>query len=235
MSKQELISEKTYQRIKNDIVTCVLEPGQQIAQADLVSRYRVGMTPVREALRQLTQEGFINPVPRLGYIVSVITADDVAEIYEMRGILETAVARLAANRAHDERLKEIQAAANFTYVYKNRQSYSDFLAKNRAFHLAIANATENRRLTELVARGLDELTRVFHLGLDLRDSADEMRDDHLAIADALCKRDADRAVQLVQEEISRSQERVAQALVRYPKRLINGQITTDLARRRFRV
>ncbi|MEW5721115.1 MAG: GntR family transcriptional regulator [Chloroflexota bacterium] len=234
MRKRELISEKTYQLIKNDIVTCALEPGQQIAQADLVARYRVGMTPVREALRQLSQEGFVNPVPRLGYIVSAITADDVQEIYETRTILESAAARLAATRGHDETLREIAQAANFTYEYKNRQSYSNFLTHNKDFHLAIAQATENQRLVELVARVLDELTRIFHIGLDLRDSANEMRDDHLALAGALQKRDADLAVQLVQREIARSQARVMEALTRYPRRTITARSTRELGRRAFR-
>ncbi|MBI5303871.1 MAG: GntR family transcriptional regulator [Chloroflexi bacterium] len=233
MRKTALLSDKTYQTIKYDIVTCALEPGQQIAQADLASRYRVGMTPVREALRQLAQEGFVNPIPRLGYIVSVITSDDVHEIYETRSILEAATVRLASLRGTEERLRQITAAANFTYKYKNRQSYAEFLDQNKQFHLSIAQATENRRLTELVTRTLDELTRVFHLGLDLRDSAKEMRDDHCALAQAIQKRDADLAVQLVQGEIARSQERVLEALAHIPHRSLTTQGTLELGRRRF--
>ncbi len=231
----KLLSEQTYQMIKSDIVTCSLEPGQQIVQADLASRYRVGLTPVREALRQLAQEGFVNPIPRLGYIVSVITADDVHEIYETRTILESAATRLAATRGTEAQLRQIAEAANFTYIYKDRQTYSVFLAQNKTFHLSIVQATENYRLTELVARVLDELTRIFHLGLDLRDSADEMRDDHLALAEAICKRDADHAVQLVQREIARSQERVLEALTHIPLRPITTQDGTELGRRRFHV
>ncbi|MCL5950992.1 MAG: GntR family transcriptional regulator [Chloroflexi bacterium] len=230
-----LLSDKTYQTIKNDIVTCTLEPGQQIAQADLATRYRVGLTPVREALRQLAQEGFVNPVPRLGYIVSVITAEDVHEIYETRTILESATVRLAATRGQDERLSEIAQAADFSYEYKNRQSYSIFLSQNKTFHLAIAQATENRRLVEMVGRVLDELIRIFHIGLDLRDSANEMREDHLALADALQNRETDLAVQLIQREIARSQERVVEGLAGYPRRHITTRSAMALGRRRFRV
>lgn len=235
MRKNVLLSDRTYQAIKNDIVTCALEPGQQIAQADLATRYRVGLTPVREALRQLAQEGFVNPVPRLGYIVSVITAEDVHEIYETRTILESAAVRLAATRGQDRRLSEIAQAADFTYEYKNRQSYSIFLSRNKAFHLAIAQATENRRLVEVVARVLDELIRIFHIGLDLRDSANEMREDHLALAEALQKRETDLAVQLIQREIARSQERVVEGLTNYPRRSITAPSAMALGRRRFRV
>lgn len=73
-------------------------------------------------------------------------------------------------------------------------------------------ASGNKRLADLIARLLDELLRVFHLGLDLRDSAEEMRDEHVALATALLERDPIRAEQLVQSQIARSQRRVLEAL-----------------------
>jgi DNA-binding FadR family transcriptional regulator len=80
-------------------------------------------------------------------------------------------------------------------------------------------------LVDLVSRFLDELTRVFHLGLDLRDSAEEMRDEHLALAQALCSRDPDQAEQIVQSQIARSQNRVLEALIRR----LDGSTLGDLS------
>jgi len=206
------LSDQAYETIKSEIITCVLEPGQQIAQSQLAERYQVGTTPIREALQRLAQEGFVQPIPRFGYVVSSITFNDLHEIYELRTILESAAVRLAAMRGTDKQLQEIARAAGFTYVYRERQSYSDFLALNAEFHRSIAGVAGNRRLVDLISRLLDELTRVFHLGLDLRDSAEEMRDEHLALAKALCDHDPDRAEQLVQSQITRSQQRVLEAL-----------------------
>ncbi|MBC7225211.1 MAG: GntR family transcriptional regulator [Anaerolineae bacterium] len=206
------LADKAYEVIKTDIITCVLRPGQQIAQPQLAERYGVGLTPVREALQRLAQEGFVQAVPRFGYIVSPIAISDVYEIYELRSIAESAAARLAAVRGSQEALRRIAEEANFTYRYRDRRSYSDFLALNSKFHLSIAEAAGNRRLANLVAHLLDELLRVFHLGLDLRDSAEEMRDEHIALATALLERDPIRAEQLVQSQIARSQQRVLEAL-----------------------
>jgi DNA-binding GntR family transcriptional regulator len=211
-SKNPSLSDQTYQLIKKEIVTCELDPGQLIVQADLAEKYQTGITPMREALRQLAQEGYIQAIPRLGYIVSPITARDVDEIYEVRLILETSVARLSVIRGSDSTLQKIIEMANFTYTYKDRQSYTTFLKHNSEFHIAIAAATLNQRLISQVSKTMDELSRVFHLGLDLKDSAEEMRLDHVHLAEALGKRDADRAVQIVQDEISRSSERVLEAL-----------------------
>ena len=219
------LADKAYDVVKADIITCVLEPGQQIVQSQLAEKYQIGMTPIREALQRLTQEGFVQPVPRFGYIVSPITFSDVREIYELRSIVESAAARLSAVRGAQERLDRIRTNADFSYVYKDRHSYVEFLACNNNFHRSIAEAAGNQRLVDLVSKLLDELTRVFHLGLDLRDSAKEMRDEHLALAQALCDRDPGRAEQIVQSQITRSQNRVLEALIRR----LDGSFHDDLS------
>jgi DNA-binding GntR family transcriptional regulator len=60
---------------------------------------------------------------------------------------------------------------------------------------------------------LDELTRVFHLGIAIRDSAEEMRIEHKMLVEALRKRDPDEAERIVQAQITRSQQLVLEALV----------------------
>ena len=102
MAKKSL-SEQAYDRIKADIITCSLKPGMQIAQPALVEKYNIGMTPIREAMQRLAQEGFVTPIPRFGYTITPITFTDVREIYELRSILESAAARLAALRGNQSR------------------------------------------------------------------------------------------------------------------------------------
>lgn len=211
-----MLSETAYDLIKGDIVTCAFDPGQFIAQAELAEKYAVGMTPIREALRRLAQEGFVRAVPRMGYIVSQITAQDIHEIFELRLVLESASLRLAAARALDTAIHSIAQSAGHTYTFKDRQSYTNFLAHNASFHISIAASTGNQRLALMVGKVMDELTRVFHLGLDLRDSAEEMRRDHLSLVDALRQRDPDLAEQRIRAEILLSRERILEALKRYP-------------------
>lgn len=206
------LSDQAYELIKNDIITCALEPGQQIAQQQLGERYQLGVTPIREALQRLAQEGFVQAIPRFGYIVTPITLSDVHEIFELRAILESAAARLAALQGTDAQLQQFGDAADFTYVYKDQQSYTDFLARNAEFHRSLALLAGNRRLADQIARLLDELTRVFHLGLDLRDSAEEMRNEHLDLVKALSNREPDQAEQIVRDQVARSQQRVVEAL-----------------------
>ena len=203
---------QVYEIIKKDIITCTFKPGQQIAQQQLADRYSVGVTPVREALQKLTREGLIQPIPRFGYLVTPITVADVAEVFELRTILETAAARLAALRATPEQLEHLSELASSTYIFKVRDSYSDFLVHNREFHVAVALASGNRRLVASVAQVMDEMTRMFHLGLDVKDSAGEMRDEHQELVEMLRRKDSVRAEQVVLAQILRSQGRIFEAL-----------------------
>lgn len=220
------LAEQAYQLIRTEILSTRLMPGQQIVQNQLAEKYGLGMTPVRDALQRLAHEGLVQAIPRSGYVVSHVTFSDVRELFELRSILETAAVRLAVARATEEQLRQLAEKANFLYVYSDREDYSRFLARNQEFHCAVAQLSGNRRLTEQLERVLDGLTRVFHFGLDLRDSAEEMRSEHVQLVDALLRRDADAAVEITTSQISRSIQRVMEALTGSMERGIvaeNGQ------------
>ena len=206
------LSDQAYDVLKRAIMTCELEPGLRIAQPQIVEKYNLGVTPAREALKRLEQEGYVQSIPRFGYVISEISIVDIQEIYELRMILETAAVRAAAVRVNDRQLKEIERSATFTYTYRDRNSYFEFLNMNTRFHAQIALLTGNRRLADLIAKLLDDMTRIFHLGLDLRDSAEEMRNEHLALVKALEQHDPDHAENLIREQILRSQQRVVEML-----------------------
>ena len=207
------LANQAYAALKKDILTCELDPGSTIAQSQLVKRYDFGLTPVREALKRLEQEGYVQSIPRFGYLITPITLKDVEDLYDLRLILEQSAVRMAIQRATDEQLAQIQEKASFTYKFKNRLSYLQFLEHNISFHVSIALASRNRKLAEMLANVLNEMTRIFNLGLDLRDSAEEMRNEHIVLAAALARRDILQSEQIVQDQIVLSRQRVVEMLV----------------------
>lgn len=206
--KDSSLAEKAYIAIKKDILTCQLFPGSQIAQSQLVERYEFGVTPIREALKRLEHEDYVRSIPRYGYIINPITIKDIDDIYSLRLILETAAVRLAIQCASDEELAGLQQGVDFTYTFKDKESYLHFLEHNIDFHVSIAMASGNRKLAEMLRGVLNEMTQIFNLGLDLRDSAQEMRHEHLALAKALADRDMESAVRIITDQIQLSRQRV---------------------------
>jgi DNA-binding GntR family transcriptional regulator len=210
MSKS--LAEQAYQLIRSDILQCKLAPGQTVAQGQLIEQYNLSKTPVREALKRLEQEGFVQSLPRFGYLITPVTVKDIENIYELRLILEKSAVQLAARRASDAELNMLERDAQFTYRHTNTGTYQSFLETNASFHSAIALASGNRRLAENISHLLDEMTRIFHLGLELRDSAEEMKNEHITLANALRERNADLAKQITEDQIRRSQQRVLEML-----------------------
>lgn len=134
------------------------------------------------------------------------------ELFETLLIIEVNVAILAIKHGSDEKLNNIKTMSNFSYVYKDQASYFEFLEKNKEFHRQIALAAENSRLLEILTRIHEDFNRIFYLGLDIRDSAEEVRDEHQDLAIALCDRDIDRVKDLTSQQIIRSHERIMEAL-----------------------
>ncbi len=206
------LSNKAFVLIRQDILTCSLSPGQQINQSEIAEKYQLGITPVREALTRLSHEGLVTTLPRFGYLVSPVTLSDLNELFEYRVILETAAVRIAIKKASDKQFQDLAAQADFTYHYKEIEDHAKFLLRNSAFHGAIAVLTGNHRLSMSLTSVLDQLTRFFHLGLNLRDSADEMRIEHMDLARALKGRDENTAIDEVERQIERSRQRILEAL-----------------------
>src|SRR5579859_7895894 len=80
---------QAYTELRDAIAGLVLQPGQPLTEASLADWLGIGRTPVREALSRLREEGLVEVIPRTGYLVSRISADDAQEIYEMLEGLES--------------------------------------------------------------------------------------------------------------------------------------------------
>jgi DNA-binding GntR family transcriptional regulator len=207
------LARRAYDALKQDILTCELAPGAQIFEGELAARYEMSKTPVREALNLLGQEGLVQVLPRRGYLVAPVTLRDVQEVFQLRLLLETAAAEQAAEHVTEQGLRQLKALVDVRYTYRDRVSYARFLRANREFHVAVAESSGNRRLAAFVAKLLEDMERILHLGLDLRDSAAEMAAEHQELVDALLKGDAELAGRVVTEQLQNSRKRVLEALV----------------------
>ncbi|WP_246529279.1 GntR family transcriptional regulator [Microvirga zambiensis] len=203
--KASSLTEKVYQLLRAQILSGELEPGRELSEAELAEQFGVSKTPVREALATLRSEGFVRTFPRRGYQVVPITFGDVAELFEVRAMLEAGAAELACARITDEELDQLDRLADVAYDRYEQPSLKRFIQANRDFHVAIARASGNERLYQLSVRQIDELERIFYLGARLRDISGETKDDHHEIVRVLRSRDpvAARAIMIRHNDMTR--------------------------------
>ncbi len=143
-----------YREIREDIVTGSLAPGTRLTLADLSQRFSVSPIPIREALRQLEQEGLIEMTPHVKIVVRGVTVEEAIWVAELRVVLEPPAAREAASHLSDADLTvlrhffgqmEEHAAANEFESFANARN--DF---NEAFFARLPNERWRDTLKQLI-------------------------------------------------------------------------------------
>ncbi|MFG2223308.1 GntR family transcriptional regulator [Streptomyces sp. NPDC048644] len=162
-----------------------LTPGEVYSAPALGTRYGVSATPVREAMQQLAGEGAVEVVPNRGFRVAERSARDLAELAEVRAMLEIPAIVGLARALRPERWGELRpqaAACARAAAHGDRVGYAD---ADLAFHHALMSLTGNRRLVE-VADDLLRRTQRPAGGSRLR-TAELLADasEHTALLDAL--------------------------------------------------
>jgi DNA-binding GntR family transcriptional regulator len=220
-----LLTDRAYERIKHDIICCTIAPGTEISEAQLCAQYRLGKAPVRMALSRLAHDGLVRAIPRRGYMVTAITLKDIQDVFELRLMLEPAAARMAAGHVNAQRLRTLDEACRGGYQPGDARSISRFLEATKAFHVAIAQAAGNARLAHAIEELLDEMTRLLHLGLGLRNRSQEMQHEHRALIRALVHGDGATAERLCREQIETTRNTVLSAILTSSS-VVNLAITT---------
>jgi GntR family transcriptional regulator, rspAB operon transcriptional repressor len=204
-----LLRDTLYEAIRAEILACRMPPGAEMREQDLAERYEVSRQPVREALLRLERERLVTVHPRQGYQVNPISVADARDLLGFRLVVEPACAADAAERATPDALAALDA-------FRDLPADGDFIAYNRAFHTALAEASGNRRMAA-TARDLieqaDRLVRVSLATIRGRNPA-QLVAEHAAIVDAVQRRDARAARRLVREHVAKAERRIIPALER---------------------
>ena len=222
------LNDIAYDAIKDDIISCALQPGEDVSEGLLVARYRMGKAPIRSALMRLRQEGLIVSRGRQGNAVSPVTLRDVQEIFQLRLVLEVTAVRLAAGRVDAARLRALNEAAHATHAAGDSAGEAAYLRANRAFHRYVAECAGNQRLVALVVSLMEQHERIVHLGLALQRREREFHHFHDDLVTALIEGDGERAAQLTEAALRGGQKKVMEALTASAADVAPGKLDVSL-------
>jgi DNA-binding GntR family transcriptional regulator len=104
------VEDAVYRALRQEIGSLVLPPGERLRLEALAERFRVSLTPVRQALRRLESEGLVVNRPRRGSLVAPLSLEELEEIQAVRLGLETFLARAGAERCTPAALEEMERA-----------------------------------------------------------------------------------------------------------------------------
>lgn len=208
-----LIRHEIYEQLRGDILSCSLPPGEEFREGELVEKFGVSKSPIRDALQRLELEGLIEISPRRGHRVAPISISDAEDMLELRGILEAGALRAIVAHASDELIEKLAVFRD-----SDTSNVSAFADYNRNFHMEICRASGNRRLANSMAQLMENYDRLCIVSLtSTRDEVGGMGDalaDHVAIIDALVARNAGAAVRASTQHIAKSRRKIMQGLKR---------------------
>jgi DNA-binding GntR family transcriptional regulator len=220
VSERQMLSHSVYEALRKHIFDQRIAPSAKLNIDALARDLAVSQTPVREALARLEAEGLVSKEPLRGYTVKPLLDDaELAQLFEARLILEPQAARLAATRASEAHIAELERLDVLLRQPSAGASYSEiktFAGNDAAFHAILAEATGNEYLRAAILRLQSHLhlsRRYFHRGI--ADAFQALPEDH-DILDALRRRDASAAERSMREHITRSQARYQKLLAIEP-------------------
>lgn len=141
------VADLAYDRIRSLVLNGEIEPGARLGQVELAERFGISRTPVREALRRLAGEGLVDFHSQRGFRVAELGLDAVMRRLEVRAIVEPGIARLAAERRTEQDMEQLDASVARE---KRARSGSAVHDASRDFHIALAHATQNEDLIQIL-------------------------------------------------------------------------------------
>lgn len=178
----------------------ILPGSTRLVQAEIAEQLGVSTTPVREAIRDLVNEGLVDPNPRRGAVVREVGLEEVREIYWIRQSLESSAMRRAVEHITDaeiERVSELNDRMGAT------TDPGLWVELNQQFHAVFAEAARSTRLAGILKGLHDAAAAYVGLSISLRPGQiGSGNADHAALVDACRRRDADLAAEIVTRHLA---------------------------------
>lgn len=177
-------------RIRDAILSGLLIPGSRIDQNQLASDLNVSLVPVREALKKLEGEGFIQIVPRRGAFITNTSLEDMEDLYFTRSLLEGQAAYHAAEKLTTEALEHMEALIGEMDSALAAEDKNRFMRANRDFHFTIYDAVGSHYLSTMISGLWDLALRYRYRYMLLQNQAVVLHNEHHDILEACRARDA---------------------------------------------
>jgi len=208
---EQSLADRAYYAIREWIVTLDLPPGSVVNERELMGRLGVGRTPVREALRDLAREQLVEVFPRRGMFVSSVDVGDIVGLSEVRLLLESEAARLAAERRGDGDLEETDALLEELDAAAGERDARGLIDLDQRIHRHVARCAQNPFLETTLEEYYVLALRIWFVALD-RVALDEAIAEHHAILEAIRDGDPGRAEAVMRAHVE-SFERAIRAVL----------------------
>jgi len=186
------------ERLRNDIVRGEIYPGERLNEAELSEKYGVSRTPVREAIRQLEQEGLVVVQRYRGASVIKLRPPQITSLFEAREAIEGMSAFLATERMPKQRVGDI---LDKLYEHAEALHGGEDIRPPVDVHQAILDGSENEYLQSTMSRYQGMLATLRAESVRVASRRSQSSREHIAILDVIHKGDAIAAEQAMRAHV----------------------------------
>ena len=210
----ELLSQKVYRILKTKIIKGDLKPGEKLLENKIAEQLGVSRTPVREALRELTAEGFVETTPNQAIIVSTVTFDEIWDLLQIRGVLEGLAAKVAAKKISPEKIEKFNKIINqmkYHLVNKStsKKNILNFSKLDIEFHDLILNICGNRWLIQIHNNLKNHIERFRIRSFSIPGTFSKSLNEHCKILDTIKRGDSELAEKLSKIHMEKAYENIS--------------------------
>lgn len=200
----DLLSTKVFNALKVAMVDGTLVPGEKTTETKLADLLGVSRTPVREALKLLSAQGFVTLIKNSGVVINEFTLEDYKEQVQVRGVLEGLAASLAASRITDEQadyLRSVYARIEEMVPVDGQYDCAEFLTADTGFHEAVLEIAGNKRILNIENSLQDRMNRLYAsvVSTTQREAVECCILQHKEIMDAILSHDSEKAEKLARD------------------------------------
>lgn len=207
------IREIIYEHVRQAILDGLIKPGQRLVERDIAAKFNASRTPVREALRKLETEGFIEYLPRKGVIVRGFNIEEIEEIYNIRKSLECLAIRSAIHKITSEQISDLQAIVEQLEQVENGSAVQTTYTGLHEFDDVLVNTANMPLLKNFLYILKESLQRYRKINLSSLPRRQSAVREHKEILQAVIDRDVERAEKLVCQHIDHSRNELMKKVV----------------------
>ena len=209
MKAKKTLKETAVEWLYHDIEEGIYKPNAIVTEGEIVERYAMSKSPVREALIELCKDGVLKSIPRVGYQVVQISMKEILDLLEVRIDLETANLKRTAPKITEEDLRMLRSLETITNNTESRKVAVNW-DRNTDFHIKLCELGGNAYLCDTIERALlksrQYVAQYFHNAWNKNVESNGYF--HRAVIDALEEQDVERALLMLQKDILNVREQI---------------------------
>lgn len=201
-----------FNALRDRILAGECPAGEKIKENYVANEFSVSRTPIREAFKQLEQEGLIENITNKGAYVLGFEKQDIEDLYEIRRAVEGVAIKWAIERITQDELMQLQEIYELMEFYTQKRDINKVMDTNTKFHETIYTATKSRFMTQILRAYQLYVKKTRQAALNRESILNETLKEHKSILDCFYNKDTEKGAEEIIKHLNNAKDRAERGM-----------------------